>query len=145
MCDELALPLSIIYSNSWKNSVLAQEWKRANVTALLKKVDRKIAGNHRPVSLTCIVCKVLESILRQNIVEHMKDNKLFSKKQYGFISGRSTVLQLLTVVDKWTETLDKVGAVDVAYYDFMKAFHKVGHKRLVHTLKTYNFGDCYQA
>ena len=49
----------------------------------------------------------------------------FSDKQYGFILGRSTVLQLLTVIDRWTEILDKGGAVDVAYCDFMKAFDKV--------------------
>ncbi len=41
--------------------------------------------------------------------------------------------------------MDKGGAVDVAYCDFMKAFDKVSHKRLVHKLKMFNFGDYYQA
>ena len=48
------------------------EWKYANITALYKKGDKKYAGNYRPVSLTSVVCKVLESIIRENIVEHMK-------------------------------------------------------------------------
>ena len=68
------------------------------------------------------MCKVLESIIRGRIVEHMKSNKLFSKKQFGFISGRSTVLQLIQVIDNWTEILDEDACVDVAYCDFMKAF-----------------------
>jgi hypothetical protein len=51
----------------------------------------------------------------------MKRNKLFSKKQFGFISGRSTVLQLLQVLEKLTEILDKGGCVDTIYCDFMKA------------------------
>ena len=55
----------------------------------------------------------MENIVRENMVEHMQKNTLFSDKQYGFILGRSTVLQLLTVIDRWTELLDK-GAVDVA-------------------------------
>jgi hypothetical protein len=48
-------------------------------------------------------------------------HKLYSNKQFGFISGRSTVLQLLKVLDRWTEILDERGCIDVAYCDFMKA------------------------
>ena len=85
----------------------------------------------------------MENIVRENIVEHMQKNTLFSDKQYGFILGRSTVLQLLTVIDRWTEILDKGGAVDVAYCDFMKAFDKVSHRKLIHKLKKYNLGEKY--
>jgi hypothetical protein len=59
----LSEPLSIIYSNSFTNSVCPDEWRCANVIALFKKGDHKYAGNYRPVSLTCIVCKVLETIV----------------------------------------------------------------------------------
>ena len=82
-------PLSIIFKNSVDLGVLPDEWKCANITALFKKGDKKYAGNYRPVSLTSVICKVLESIIRGCIVEHMKSNKLFSDKQFGFISGRS--------------------------------------------------------
>ena len=67
-----------------------------------KKDDRKVTGNYRPVNLTCIICKVLDSIVREYIVNHMKQNKLLSK-------NRSTVLQLVQVLDKWTEILDMGG------------------------------------
>jgi hypothetical protein len=67
----------------------------------------------------------METLVRGEIIEHMKRSKLFSKKQFGFISGRSMVLQLLQVLDKWTEILDKGGCVDTIYCDFMKAFDKV--------------------
>ena len=114
----LSYPLSIIFRKSVDHGVLPDEWKCANITALFKKGDKKFAGNYRPISLTSVVCKVLESIIRGNIVEHMKSNKLFSDKQFGFISGRSTVLQLIQVIDDWTEKLDNGGCVDVAYCDF---------------------------
>ena len=55
----------------------------------------------------------------------MKENELLSKYQFGFAKGRSTVLQLLKVLDIWTETLDNGGCIDVIYCDFMKAFDKV--------------------
>ena len=79
----------------------------------------------------------MESIIRDSIMEHMSKNNLLNSQQYGFVSGRSTVLQLIKVMDRWTEILDKGGCVDVVYCDFLKAFNKVPHKRLVQKLNYY--------
>ena len=102
----------------------------AKITALHKKGDKKVAGNYRPVSLTCIGCKVLENIVRAGMIKHMKINNLFSEKQFGFIPQLSTVLQLLEAVDKWTDSLDAGNEIDVACCDFMKAFDNVSHRLL---------------
>ncbi len=67
----------------------------------------------------------------------MKENMLFSLRQYGFITGKSTTLQLLKVLDDWTESLDNGGQVDLLYMDFMKAFDQVHHKHLVNQLYSY--------
>ena len=67
----------------------------------------------------------------------MKDNDLLSDKQFGFIKGRSTVLQLLKVLDSWTETLENGGCIDVVYCNFIKAFDKVPHRRLIGKLHSY--------
>lgn len=67
----------------------------------------------------------------------MRKNLLFSPKQFGIISGRSTTLQLLYVLDKWTEILDNGGNLDCVYLDFMKAFDKVPHHRLQYKLHRY--------
>ena len=57
------------------------------------------------------------------------------------MSGRSTVLQLIKVLDEWTEALDNGSEIDVVYMDFKKAFHKVPHKRLIYKLKAYGFTE----
>jgi hypothetical protein len=111
--------------------MIPKEWKKATISAIFKKGNRSMAGNYRPVSLTSVVCKLLEKIIRQHIIKHMKINKLFSNKHFGFISGRSTSLQLLEILDKWTEAIYKGTYVDVIYMDFQKAFDKVPHKRLM--------------
>ena len=61
----------------------------------------------------CIVCKVLESVVRDKIMDHFLTNKLFSDKQFGFLKGRSTVTQLLCIMEQWTEMLETGGRVDV--------------------------------
>ena len=135
--NELASPLNIIFNKSLESSELPDEWKKGKITALFKKGSKKVASNYRPVSLTSIVCKCLEKIVRERIISFMKNEKLFSNRQYGFISGRSTQLQLLEVLDKWTEALDEGHLIDCVYMDYAKAFDTVPHRRLLYKLSKY--------
>jgi len=72
---------------------------------------------------------------------HVISNSLFSSKQFGFIKGRSTVLQLLHVLDSWVKNLEEGGQIDVIYMDFTKAFDKVPHCRLINKLRSYGVND----
>ena len=105
------------------------------------RFTRHAAGNYRPVSLTSIACKILESFIRDAIIRYMRETGLISRKQFGFLTGRSTVLQLLKVIDSWTEILVRGGCVDVIYCDFMKAFDTVPHRRLINVLEYYGIDD----
>jgi hypothetical protein len=71
----------------------------------------------------------------------MKANKLFSNKHYGFIEGRSSALQLLEVIDKWSEALDEGLDIDCIYTDFKKVFDKVPHKRLIKKIENYGIAN----
>ena len=70
-------------------------------------------------------------------MDHLSSYKLLSKSQYGFRRNRSTVLQLLTVLEDWTEALDNYLQVDTVYLDFRKAFDSVPHRRLIKKLEGY--------
>jgi len=70
-------------------------------------------------------------------MNYFKVNMLFSNKQFGFIKGRSTTLQLLQFLNTWTEWLEQGGQVDVVYTDLEKAFDKIPHKRLISNLHSY--------
>ena len=74
----------------------------------LQKGRKDEVNNYRPVSLTCILCKVMESIVRDKVMEHFVKNKLFTNKQFGFLKGRSTVSQLLQILDDWTKHWNQV-------------------------------------
>jgi len=80
----------------------------------------------------------MESPVRDHLIKFFISNKLFSNCQYGFIKERSTVLQLLHILDKWTKLMDEGRQVDVIYTDFEKAFNKVSHKRLLGKLRSYS-------
>jgi len=70
-------------------------------------------------------------------MKHFLDNQLFSTQQYGFLKGRSTVIQLIKMFDVWTELLEEGGQIDVIYTDLEKAFDKVPHNRLLLKLRYY--------
>ena len=135
--NELASPLNIIFNKSLESSEIPDEWKKGKITALFKKGSKKVASNYRPVSLTSILRKCLEKIVCERIISFMKNEKLFSNRQYGFKSGRSTQLQQLEVLDKWTEALDEGHSIDYVYMDYVKAFDTVPHRRLLYKLSKY--------
>jgi ribonuclease P/MRP protein subunit RPP40 len=135
--DVITQPLKIIFDKSINSGTLPLDWKSGVVTAIYKKGAKTDVGNYRPVTLTSIPCKIMESIIRDHIMNYLTINKLISNKQYGFRKGRSTSLQLLHMLDRWTDFLENGGQMDTIYTDFEKAFDKVSHKRLVQKLNSY--------
>ena len=142
LSSEISEILAILFNKSIAAGYLPSEWKFAIVVPLFKKGSKKKAENYRPVSLTSVICKVLESIFRDKIINHMEQNNLFVKHQHGFRSGHSCVTQLLEVTDDWFEILDRGGNIDCIYLDFRKAFDTVPHRRLLNKLNSY--GICGQ-
>ena len=137
LSNYLFKPLARLFNNSLALGGLPNEWKQGRISAIFKKGNRNKARNYRLVSLTSIICKCMEQCDKDHIVNHVTRNKLFSMQQFGFIKGRSTVLQLLNVMDSWTKALDGGESIDEVYLDFMKAFDTVPHKRLISKLKSY--------
>ena len=138
--NELSLPLSIIFNKSLSETKIPFDWKRANVVPIFKNGDKSKVENYRPVSLTSLVCKTLESIIKENIVKFLEDNNIIAKTQHGFMRNRSCLTNLLEFLDIAYDSFDKGKQLDVAYLDFSKAFDRVPHKRL--GLQLENHGIC---
>ena len=83
-----------------------------------------MAENYRPISLTSIVCKILESFVCKAIVAHLNEHKLLRSSQHGFVAHRSCLTNLLEYLESVTDLLDKGHNVDVFYLDFSKALDK---------------------
>lgn len=87
--------------------------------------------NYRPVSLTSHICKVMESIIKDKMIDHLNKFDLINLTQHGFLSRRSCLTNLLDFLETVTNYVDCGYPVDVIYLDFQKAFDKVPHKRLM--------------
>ena len=116
--SELVKPLTKLCRLSIQTGIVPQDWRDANVASLHKKGSREKTENYRPVSLTSIICKILESILKDVIVEHFEKHNLIRSSQHGFTSGRSCLTNLLDFFEVITKEIDKGTNVDLIYLDF---------------------------
>jgi hypothetical protein len=128
--------LTIIFRKSYNTGEIPSIWKRAFVCPIFKKGKKFEAINYRPVSLTCIACKLVEHIITSNIMAHADKHRILHPLQHGFRKGLSCDTQLVEFVDDVTKNLDSK-QTDCLIMDFSKAFDKVCHSLLIHKLHHY--------
>ena len=138
--NEVVKSLTTIFQQSILQGELPNDWKKANISPFHKKGPKDEAGNYRPVSLTSVVCKLLEHIVKEQIVAFLNEGHIVSRKQHGFVKGRSCLTNLLEVFEHWTSCSDEGYGVDVVYLDYRKAFDTVPHQRLLTKLKGFGLG-----
>ena len=68
-------------------------WKTASVSTIFKKGERSEANNYRPVSLTCISCKMFEHIIVGNMMRHLDKYDILTDCQHVFRHRRSCETQ----------------------------------------------------
>lgn len=130
--------LTYLFNRSLIEGKLPSQWKDANVKALFKKGKRTVCSNYRPVSLTSIICKLLESIIRDKLVCFLETNGIITNAQHGFRPGHSCSSQLIELMEDFTDFFEHSDPFDTIYLDFAKAFDRVPHVRLL--TKVYNYG-----
>lgn len=136
----LSEPLALLLQLSLHTGVVPQDWRDADVVPLHKKGSKSKCENYRPISLTSIVGKLLESVIKDEITSHLNNYNLLNESQHGFTSGKSCLTNLLDFFETVTNELDDGNDVDLIYLDFSKAFDKVPHKRLLLKLEAHGIG-----
>ena len=129
--EEVATPLAVLFQKLIDVGQIPDEWRKANVVPIHKKVSRTEPGNYRPVSLRSVTGKLLERIDKNEIDAYIENNNLIEDSQHGFRRGRSTQTNLIEFLNVTTEWHDEGKCYDVFYLDFSKAFDVVCHERLL--------------
>jgi len=137
---EIEGPLANLFNSTLEEGKVPKDWKEAGVTPLFKKGKKCEVQNYRPVSLTSLVCKILESILKDSMLAHLEKYKLIRNSQHGFTKGRSCLTNLLEFFEDVTFNVDEGKPVDVIYLDFAKAFDKVPYQRLFKKILAHGIG-----
>lgn len=131
--NSLAIPLSKLFKLSYNMGYVPVEWKMANVVPVHKKGSKSEAENYRPISLTCLIAKIFERIIKEHILQlttHQLDTK-----QHGFLAKKSCITNMVPFIDSLSISLNNNMPVDVVYFDFAKAFDSVNHDLILAKLK----------
>ena len=136
-CDELCYPLSLFFTYSFENSILPDIWLQSFITPIFKKGNAADPMNYRPISLTATMCKLMEVIIKDQLVRYLVTKGLINKHQHAFISNHSTATNLLECINDWLVFIKSPNRTDVVYIDFSKAFDTVVISKLLFKLECY--------
>ena len=138
----IAPVITKILEQSIESGISPKDWLKANVTAIFKKKGNKInASNYRPISLTCITCKILEHIIFSSIMKHYDKFQILNKSQHGFRKFHSCETQLINTINEISQKLDEKETIECIILDFSKAFDTVPHHRLLSRLPYYGINN----
>ena len=138
--DSIVPSLTRLINLSLQTCRVPKLWKEANVLPLFKKGDRSDINNYRPVSILPCASKILEKIIYKNVFNYLRDNKLITPHQSGFMPGDGTVNQLTYLYNVFAEALDKRKKVQVVFCDISKAFDRCWHDGILHKLQVLGIG-----
>ena len=72
-----------------------------------------------------MICKLLERLIKDRLVDFLVKNKLINPSQNGLLKARSCLTNMLCFLEDVTQWVDEGSQVDIIYLDFKKAFEKV--------------------
>lgn len=127
-----------LFQYSLDTGKLPKDWKTAHVIPVFKSGNKNSLHNYRPISLTCVSCKLLEHIIASQIMQYLVNSKLIFSNQHGFQRGRSCESQLFELVTDLHHSVHSTHPIDAIFIDFAKAFDRVPHFRLIHKLNAMN-------
>lgn len=138
---ELTPVLTRLFRHSYSSGIVPNSWKTALVHPIPKKGDRSDPSNYRPIAITSLFSKIMESIINGQLLRYLEDRQLINDRQYGFRRGRSAGDLLAYLTHRWAMAVESKGEALAVSLDVAKAFDRVWHKALLTKLPSYGLPE----
>ena len=138
--SEPSKSLSRLFSSCLSHGYQPTAWKVAIVVPIHKRKAKGDVRNYRPVSSFCIVSKVMERIVNQQLINHLNRNTLLSANQFGFRKSIGTADLLTSLQHEWALTTSKGRTIQALAIDIAGAFDRVSYPGLLCKLRGYGIG-----
>ena len=134
----LSHKMTIIFRNSLNEGIFPLSWSRGLLVPIPKKGNLSNIKNWRPITLLPLPGKLLEKIVHKLLSDHLENESLLSKTQFGFRKGRGTSDAVFNVVRDLFEAREDGKVTAACYIDFCKAFDSVHHPTLIKKICSLN-------
>ena len=125
----LTRPLTEIFRCSMNSGIIPEDWKKSVIVPVYKPGSLPyLVDSYRPIALTSVIVKILEKIIRKNVIMYLELNDVSFTNQHGFLSEKSTLINLIETRNYFTKKVDERSNVDALYIDVSKAFDSISHK-----------------
>ena len=133
----LCQPLTYIINNSLKSKVFPDIWKTAIVYPLHKSGSKTNADNYRPISVLCVLTKIVERHVHKHFYNFLDQYNLISEFQSGFRKHHSCDTSLTYLFNDWVNNLDNGNIIGNVSVDMRKAFDVINFDILLSKLALY--------
>ena len=98
----MQIGISTVYmhmlNKSFFTGQLSSSWKIANIIPLHKKGSKHSENNYKQISLTSIIVKVGEKIVKNQVSNFWLDQNIFNPNQYAYLSEKSTLTPIVVML-----------------------------------------------
>jgi hypothetical protein len=133
----ISSPLNYICNTIIQSGTFPERLKYSVVKHLYKKGDKLLISNYRPISLLTSFSKIMEKVMFDRLMNHLKKYAILSPNQYGFQKNLSIDNAVYSLLNKILTALNNKSKAKGIFYDIEKAFDCVNHNILHHKLESY--------
>ena len=112
---QISKPLALLFNRSLNSGRVPDIQKLANVTPIQKKGDKTQPVNYRPISLTSVAGKLMETMIHHTLLTFLEENIIIDNTQHGFRNKRSCVTNLLDFYNDVFNIYDETKAVNIIH------------------------------
>lgn len=134
LCEELSPNISDVVNSSLLQSRIPADLKVSKVVAIPKLSTPSNISEFRPISIPCVIDKILQKAVNKQLMQHLDDHSLLSSRQYGFRPNSNTQAALFDVVSTIQSLCDRKQRVAAVFLDLSKAFNTCDRKILLRRL-----------
>lgn len=132
--------LTVLFNKSIDENEYPDSLKLTKAIELYKSKDRTLPENYRPISLLPIIAKLLDTIINEQLMEHLNKYNIISPTQYAFRPNSNCTLALQTIIDNITKNKTSHKPTLAIYIDLSKAYDTISHEKLIKKLQNeFNF------
>ena len=114
--EQISIRLATVLNPSLEEGIVMLAWKEANIIPLFRKGSRNKSWNIRPVSLTSVICKLLEILIKDHLVDFVVKNEFIYPSQHGFLKATSCLTNV-TFFEDVTKWVDEGSPAYIIYLD----------------------------